>query len=112
MDEEELSNLFNNSLKILDKNIYQLIIKDFNVLTNYYIKILEHEEEMNFCIDPCPELEIYINKEIINEMYIYLSRNQVGYNLLYFMIKDKYKINPEQNLLNSLLDYYFELLLN
>lgn len=110
--DDELSNLFNNSLKIIDKKIYDLIIHDFNILTDYYIKILQNDGDFNFCIDPCPELDMYINEEIINNMYNYLSYEHTGYKLLFRMIKEKYKIYPEENILNSLLDYYFEFLLN
>ena len=110
--DDELSNLFNNNLKIIDKKIYDLIIHDFNILTDYYIKILQNNDDFNFCIDPCPELDMYINEEIINNMYNYLSYEYTGYKLLFTMIKDKYKIDPEENILSSLLDYYFEFLFN
>ena len=53
-----------------------------------------------------------MNEEIINNMYNYLSYEHTGYKLLFTMIKDKYKINPEENILTSLLDYYFEFLFN
>jgi hypothetical protein len=85
---------------------------DFNILTDYYIKILQNNDDFNFCIDPCPELDMYINEEIINNMYNYLSYEYTGYKLLFTMIKDKYKIDPEENILSSLLDYYFEFLFN
>jgi len=110
--DEELSNLFKNNLKIIDKIVYDLIIHDFNILTDYYIKILKNEENLNFCIDPSPHLDMYINNDTIKEMNDYLSYDFTAYKLLYKMINEKYKINPDPNLLNSLLDYYFDFLLN
>jgi hypothetical protein len=109
---DELSKLFTNSLKIIDKKIYDLILHDFYILTDYYIKILKNENDFNFCIDPCPELDMYMNEENIYDMYTYLSYDNTGYKLLFNMIKEKYNIKPEENILNPLLDYYFEFLLN
>lgn len=41
--DDELSNLFNNKLNLkIDKKIYQLILHDFNILADYYIKILQN----------------------------------------------------------------------
>ena len=110
--EEELCNLLNNNLKIIDKVIHDLIIHDFTILTDYYFEIMKNEGNFNFCIDPSPHLDLYINNKTIEEMYEYLSNNFTGYKLLYKMIKDKYKIIPEENIISSLLDYYFDLLLN
>jgi hypothetical protein len=110
--EDELCNLLNNKLKIIDKETHELIIHDFTILTNYYFEIMKNEENFNFCIDPSPHLDIYINNKTIKDMYNYLSDDFTGYKLLYKMIKDKYKIIPEENIISSLLDYYFEFLLN
>jgi hypothetical protein len=110
--EDELSYLFENNLKILDSKINNLILYDFNNLADYYIKIIKNEDNLNFCIDPYPEFEVYINKTVIQQMYEYLIYNQFGYKLLYKIIENKYKIYIDKNILNSLLDYYYDSLLN
>lgn len=111
--DDELSNLFNNKLNLkIDKKIYQLILHDFNILADYYIKILQNEGDFNFCIDPCPELDVYIDEDIISIIYNYLSFDYTGHKLLLKIIKDKYNIESEENIIISLLDYYFDFLIN
>ena len=111
INEEELSTLFENSLKMMDDKMYQLIMYDFNFLTDYYIKIINNEENTHFCIDPCPHLEIYVNKENLEEIYKYLTNNQMGYYLLVKKIKEKYKIVADPTILETLLDYYYDFLI-
>lgn len=45
-------------------------------------------------------------------MYNYLSFDYTGHKLLLKIIKDKYNIESEENIIISLLDYYFDFLIN
>ena len=110
--DNDLSYLFNNNLKIIDKKTYDLINNDIDILSDYYIKILCNECNFNFCIDICSELDMYMTDEIVDDMNTYLSFDNRGYKLLFNRIKDKHNIIPDEKILISLLDYYFDLLLS
>lgn len=107
-----LSDLFEKNCQIIDPNILKLIDHDMDTLANYYGEIINNIDNCNFVIDPIPELDLYLDENSVKTIYSYLTYEKKGYHILFNKIGMQYQIIPDKLLTDTLLDYYFDYLLN
>lgn len=106
-EEDELVNSFDKNLTIIDVKLLKVIQNDFEFLSSYYILNISNLLNHKFKID----IDHYMNKYIMTEsetkeVYKYIINNNRGYNILYDMIKKEYNINPHKHIINNLIHYY------
>ncbi len=105
--------LKNQSIEASEK-IRQIVNYDIEKMTKFYFLWLENQENIEFIIDPLPELDMYIDQEICAEMVKYISNENKGVSLMVDSIKSKY---PYQNppiavdIIETMLNYYCDYLL-
>ncbi len=105
--------LKNQSIEASEK-IRQIVNYDIEKMTKFYFLWLENQENIEFIIDPLPELDMYIDEEICAEMVKYISNENKGISLMVNSIKSKY---PYQNppiavdIIETMLNYYCDYLL-
>ncbi len=105
--------LKNQSIETSEK-IRQIVNYDIEKMTKFYFLWLENQENIEFIIDPLPELDMYIDEEICAEMVKYISNENKGVSLMVDSIKSKY---PYQNppiatdIIETMLNYYCDYLL-
>lgn len=106
-DEDSLINSFDKTLTIIDTKLLKVIENDFEFLSSYYIHNISNLLNPKFKID----IDHYMNKYIMTEsetkeVYKYIINNNRGYHILYDMIKKEYNINAHEHVINNLIHYY------
>ncbi len=105
--------LKNQSIETSEK-IRQIVNYDIEKMTKFYFLWLENQENIEFIIDPLPELDMYIDEEICAEMVKYISNENKGVSLMVDSIKSKYPCqNPPiaVDIIETMLNYYCDYLL-
>ena len=111
-NDEVLANLFEQKCQIIDPNILKLIDHDLDKLSDYYGEIMNNIDNFNFLIDPIPELDMYLDENSVKLILSYLTYEKRGYHILFDKIGRQYQIIPDKLLTDTLLDCYFDYLLN
>jgi|TARA_R110002074_G_scaffold210076_1_gene379108 hypothetical protein len=107
----ELTSMLDNvKIDELEPILLQIIDSDFNKITDFFIN-----REVDFCIEPDPIHEYYLNSENCKRIYDYLVNNSIGYILLkskMLLINEKYKIFEliEDDDIKTYVDYYLQFL--
>jgi hypothetical protein len=102
--------LDNVKIDELEPILLQIIEYDFNKLRDFFIN-----RETEFCIEPEPIHEYYLNSDNCKRMYDYLVNNSMGYTLLknkVLLINERHKIFDfvEEKDIQTYVDYYLDLL--
>ena len=106
-EDNDLIKLFDYSLNVIDTKLLKIIENDFYFLSRYYIYNITNLLNHKYKIDICKHMNKYIMSEIeAKEVYKYIINNNRGYNMLYDMIKKEYNINPHEHIINNLIHYY------
>jgi len=106
-DDDDLVKFFDYTLTVLDNKLLRIIENDFYFLSRYYIYNIRNLLNPKYKIDICNHMNKYIMNEIeAKQVYKFIINNNRGYNMLYDLIKKEYNINPHEHVINNLIHYY------
>jgi len=90
-DMDKLCNDLNNlNVSNTDNRIIQLIHFDLDKLSNYYYTWKERSDDnIDFMIEPLPEVDTYMDENFVDQLYDFLLKDNYGYNLFLYKIKNK-----------------------
>jgi len=88
---DKLCNDLNNlNVSNTDNRIIQLIHFDLDKLSNYYYTWKERSDDnIDFMIEPLPEVDTYMDENFVDQLYDFLLKDNYGYNLFLYKIKNK-----------------------
>ena len=106
-DEDDLVKFFDYTLTVIDNKLLKIIENDFEFLSRYYIHNITNLLNPKYKIDIYKHMSKYIMSESeVKDVYKFIINNNRGYNMLYDMIKKEYNINPREHIINNLIHYY------
>ena len=106
-DEDELVKFFDYTLTVLDNKLLRIIENDFEFLSRYYMHNIKNLLNPKYKIDICNHMSKYIMSETeASDAYKFIINNNRGYNMLYDLIKKEYNINAHEHIINNLIHYY------
>lgn len=106
-DEDDLVKFFDYTLTVIDNKLLKVIENDFEFLSRYYIYNITNLLNPKYKIDICKHMNKYIMSESeAADAYKFIINNNRGYNMLYDMIKKEYNIIPHEHVVNNLIHYY------
>ena len=106
-DEDDLVKFFDYALTVINTKLLKIIENDFYFLSRYYIYNIRNLLNPKYKIDICNHMNKYIMNEIeAKQVYKFIINNNRGYNMLYDLIKKEYNIIPHEHVINNLIQYY------
>jgi hypothetical protein len=105
-DEDDLVKFFDYTLTVLDKKILRIIENDIEFLSKYYIHNITKLLNPKYKIDICNHMNKYMSEIEAKDAYKFIITNNRGYNMLYDLIKKEFNINPHEYIINNLIHYY------
>ena len=105
-DEDDLVKFFDYTLTVLDKKILRIIENDIEFLSKYYIHNITKLLNPKYKIDICNYMNKYMSETEAKDAYKFIINNNRGYNMLYDLIKKEYNIIPQEFIINNLIHYY------
>ena len=106
-DEDDLVKLFDYTLTVIDTKLLKIIENDFEFLSRYYIYNIKNLLNPKYKIDICNHMSQNIMNEYqAKDAYKFIISNNRGYNMLYDLIKKEYNIIPHEFIINNLIHYY------
>ena len=106
-DEDDLVKLFDYTLTVIDNKLLRIIENDFYFLSRYYIYNISNLLNPKYKIDICNHMSQNIMNECqAKDAYKFIISNNRGYNMLYDLIKKEYNIIPHEFIINNLIHYY------
>jgi len=104
MNIHELCNVLAN-LNVSNDRMQLIIEYDLEKMADFYCKF--HDSE-NLIIDPSPELDYFLDENMLDSIHNKLSTNQLGYEILERKVREKNGEIPDKMIIYALMDYYLD----
>ena len=104
-----LSSILDKTMNIINNRLIIYLENDFDILACYYMDNIVNLSKKSFKINIDEYLEKYnMSEGDIKDLYKYIIQNNRGYDLLYNLIEKKYNIKPCEHIINNIIHYYIE----